>query len=177
MTRAPDLPCCICGKLMWRTKTSLPAGEAMCHPCRRAGHSFKHGTDSAYRSGCRCEACREHQARRVRNYAERVREVHGVGPSTLQRRRFKSENGYWPQSAGGNSWINPRLRHELYERDGWICHLCELPIDRLADPNSDYAPSLDHLIPRSMGGLHDTDNLKTAHRICNAVRKDSPLVN
>lgn len=32
----PDLPCAVCGKLMWRGTTSLPPGQATCLPCRRA---------------------------------------------------------------------------------------------------------------------------------------------
>lgn len=35
MPQRPDLPCADCGKLMWRSTTSLPAGEARCLPCRR----------------------------------------------------------------------------------------------------------------------------------------------
>src|SRR4051812_17629145 len=36
MPRKPDLPCAVCGQLMGRTATSLPEGQATCHPCRRA---------------------------------------------------------------------------------------------------------------------------------------------
>lgn len=31
----PDLPCADCGKLMYRSKESLPEGQAVCRPCRR----------------------------------------------------------------------------------------------------------------------------------------------
>lgn len=30
-----DLPCSRCGVLMWRNRSSLPAGRAVCQPCRR----------------------------------------------------------------------------------------------------------------------------------------------
>lgn len=36
MPRRPDLPCADCGKLMHRSRGSLPQGQARCHPCRRA---------------------------------------------------------------------------------------------------------------------------------------------
>jgi len=36
MPNRPDVPCASCGSLMWRGTTSLPPGEAMCRPCRRA---------------------------------------------------------------------------------------------------------------------------------------------
>lgn len=35
MPRNPDLPCAVCGKLMWRRKgSSLPLGQSTCKPCR-----------------------------------------------------------------------------------------------------------------------------------------------
>lgn len=34
LPREKDLPCARCGTLMWRGATSLPAGQATCHPCR-----------------------------------------------------------------------------------------------------------------------------------------------
>lgn len=37
MPNKPDLPCAKCGKLLWRSTTSRPEGEAMCRPCRSEG--------------------------------------------------------------------------------------------------------------------------------------------
>lgn len=34
------------------------------------------------------------------------------------------------------------------------------------------APSLDHVVPVSKGGGHAMDNVRCAHRICNAAKKD-----
>lgn len=37
MSRSPDTPCTLCGTLLWTsTRTSLPAGERICRPCRQA---------------------------------------------------------------------------------------------------------------------------------------------
>lgn len=105
----------------------------------------------------------------MRAYADMVQSEAGVHPTTLQRRRFRDENGYWPQ-VGGAAWIDPKMRHELYERDSWSCAICALPVDRGAHWNDDMAPSLDHIRPRSFGGTHDAGNLRTAHRRCNSVR-------
>lgn len=36
MARRPDIPCAgDCGRLLWSGKTSLPAGQATCRPCRK----------------------------------------------------------------------------------------------------------------------------------------------
>lgn len=78
MPRVPDLPCAQCGKLMWRSKSSLPEGEATCLPCRRSGNgSFKHGAKAYNKRGCRCEICRAGKAAEMRKYAQRHRERHG----------------------------------------------------------------------------------------------------
>lgn len=56
------------------------------------------------------------------------------------------------------------------ERDGWICWLCEQPIDPEAPSRSPAAPTVDHVVPRSRGGASTPDNLRLAHRRCNAAR-------
>lgn len=56
---------------------------------------------------------------------------------------------------------------QLVERDGPDCALCGEYVDftlRSPDPLS---PSVDHIVPRSLGGTHDPANLQLAHRICN----------
>lgn len=141
--------CWICGKPAVRSSTSaeLPAHNA----CR----SEMHGP-SRYRRGCRCDVCRFGIREWWRDYRQR-RVALGI-----------------PVAAGGR-WIPEQARLEIYERDGWRCHLCNELVDPCADPNSKWYPTLDHLVPRSRGGSDDALNLRTAHRYCNAVRQDRPL--
>lgn len=57
MPRNPDMPCAGCGKLMWRSATSLPEGQARCRTCRVA--EAQHGTRQMYRKRqCRCVKCK-----------------------------------------------------------------------------------------------------------------------
>lgn len=35
VSRSPDVPCAKCGKLLYSTPQSLPAGQRTCQPCRR----------------------------------------------------------------------------------------------------------------------------------------------
>lgn len=51
---------------------------------------------------------------------------------------------------------------EIFERDGGVCHLCALPVDRDRDA------TVDHLIPVTRGGPHTRANAKLAHRGCNS---------
>jgi hypothetical protein len=59
---------------------------------------------------------------------------------------------------------------ELAARDGWVCWLCEGPIDPDAPTRSPASPTVDHVVPRSRGGTSDPDNLRLAHRRCNGAR-------
>ena len=97
----------------------------------------------------------------VRAWQNQYRDAHGVLPSTTYRRT----GGYGPVY-----WVSAVVRSGVYERDGYVCQLCGEPTDPGAGPNDDLFPSLDHIIPQSKGGEHTPDNLRTAHRVCNARR-------
>lgn len=56
--------------------------------------------------------------------------------------------------------------------DGWICHLCALPVDPDEPYWSKMGPTLDHVVPVSRGGTHTRDNVKLAHRSCNSAKRD-----
>ena len=173
--------CAECGVQMHRGKGVLPQGQARCMKCKNGGRGYffkdgvrwSHGL-SAHAQGCRCDVCV--MAKREANmaYKARVKAEHGVNPSTLYNRRYRERTGTRYRMSS-KDWIDPKVRVEIYERDGWVCHLCDEPVDRVADFNDDFAPSLDHLLPRSRGGSDEPENLKTAHRLCNSIRQDDEL--
>lgn len=76
--------------------------------------------------------------------------------------------------SGGRFKPSQVLRQMIYRRDGWVCQLCFEPVDRDADPLSDWAASLDHIECQSWSLIpdHSASNLRLAHRWCNAVRGD-----
>ena len=55
----------------------------------------------------------------------------------------------------------PLTRRAVFARDGWICQYCGSP-----------AENLDHVIPRSRGGLHNWENVVAACRRCNTRKED-----
>jgi len=78
------------------------------------------------------------------------------------------------RSSGKTFKISPKKRNEIYERDGWTCQLCFHPVDQGEHYLSDYAASLDHIIPQSMQLIpdHSPSNLRLVHRWCNSARGD-----
>jgi 5-methylcytosine-specific restriction endonuclease McrA len=35
-----------------------------------------------------------------------------------------------------------------------------------------FRPSVDHIIPRALGGTHDPENLQLTHLVCNLIKHD-----
>lgn len=69
--------------------------------------------------------------------------------------------------------------HELFSRDRGVCHICGGACDwndKEIRPTGiicgDYYPSVDHVIPLAKGGLHEWNNVRLAHRICNSLKRD-----
>lgn len=61
---------------------------------------------------------------------------------------------------------------EIYERDEWVCGICDNPVDpELAYPDP-FSPSLDHIIPLSKRGPHTRANVQLAHLLCNVRKRD-----
>lgn len=66
--------------------------------------------------------------------------------------------------------IKPVLRSQVLEIHGWICKLCDLPIDSTLHYTHGMALTIDHIQPVAMGGTDDIDNLQPAHRSCNRLK-------
>lgn len=145
-------PCDVCG-LPTGTKhtdyrTSGPVRHRDCIPAP------DHGTASRYKYGCRCSECRNAIRITAKKYrSKRIAEGRPI-------RRHGGSGPYIPES----------VRVSVYERDGYVCQLCGLDTDRFASGNDDWFPSLDHIVPKSLGGGHEVSNLRTAHRVCNSSR-------
>lgn len=55
----------------------------------------------------------------------------------------------------------------VYERDNWICQLCNKSVSKILDRKIVDIASLDHIIPISKGGEHSYANTQLAHLSCN----------
>lgn len=155
-----------------------------------------HGA-TGYKRGCRCDPCRIGKTEEMRRYIAMVRARDGKSP-TQKYRPAKNMKCDWcgapvrswagrasdglilctphrkakRDSEAERDWIGRTERLAIYERDGWVCQLCTGPVDREAPATSDWAPSLDHIEPRSFALIpdHSARNLRTAHRWCNSAR-------
>jgi 5-methylcytosine-specific restriction endonuclease McrA len=65
----------------------------------------------------------------------------------------------------GSKWIRPEKRLAIYARDGFACVFCG------AD-EGECLLTLDHVLPRELGGTHEATNLITACLSCNSSKRD-----
>ena len=69
----------------------------------------------------------------------------------------------------GSKWIRPAKRLAIYERDRFRCVYCG---DGVEDG---VILTLDHVVPRELGGGNEAGNLVTACHRCNSAKRDLPL--
>jgi 5-methylcytosine-specific restriction endonuclease McrA len=82
----------------------------------------------------------------------RSEHVHIDAPSVVRLRHFVKVP-YRPHA--------PLTRRAVFARDAWACQYC-----------GSGAENLDHVVPRSRGGLHVWENVVAACRRCNAKKMD-----
>lgn len=65
-------------------------------------------------------------------------------------------------------------RFDVYERDGWVCHICRRPVDRALQWPAPWCASLDHVIPLNEPGSpgHVFANVACSHLFCNHSKHD-----
>lgn len=68
---------------------------------------------------------------------------------------------------------------KIAQRDGNICQICNKMVDwndkKVVNGTvicGDDYPSIDHIIPKSKGGVHSWSNVQLAHRRCNTNKRD-----
>jgi 5-methylcytosine-specific restriction endonuclease McrA len=56
---------------------------------------------------------------------------------------------------------------EIFNRDRWICQICQEGVDKGLKFPLPLSASLDHIVPLSRGGPHVRSNVQLAHLVCN----------
>lgn len=80
------------------------------------------------------------------------------------RRRVSYHRRLAQKKAPGSEPVN---RFEVFDRDGWICSICEEPVDKTLEYPDPMSASLDHDVPLALGGEHTYNNSRCTHLFCN----------
>lgn len=73
-----------------------------------------------------------------------------------------------------DSFVEAFDRFEIFDRDGWVCQLCDEVVDSALEFPDLGSASLDHIVPVSRGGEHSRANAQTSHLGCN-LRKGNHM--
>jgi len=68
----------------------------------------------------------------------------------------------------------PYTDREIFQRDGWRCHLCGKRIREDLPRTHPDGATIDHLVPLSLGGVDEPHNLAAAHWRCNQAKGVRP---
>ena len=187
------VPCAMCGKPTgWPASQADRAGASpTCRECVRAATvNVKHGTTNTYRKhGCRCDECKAAMNAAARLYRARRRDR---GDPYIRKDYTPSPRhpcdscGEWTRSKAAppmcrdcayadrrRTVISRTDRVAIFDRDEWTCGWCAGPVDRTLNGSHAMGPTLDHILPRSLGGSDDMENLRLLHRRCNVARSNS----
>lgn len=67
------------------------------------------------------------------------------------------------------------MRQICWENGDGTCYLCGIAVQVGLEPDDPLAYTVDHVIPRALGGINDPSNMAVTHRFCNAFKEDSLL--
>lgn len=122
-------------------------------------------TFTTFRGSTRC--CSERHGKRLWNRESRA-DGRQQNPAWDDRRRnnYHKRRALRAGSTAGPAFTNA----DVFERDGWVCGLCDESVSPDAVYPDPLSASLDHVVPLSRGGAHSFSNSQLAHLSCN-VRK------
>ena len=158
--------CATCG--IAKVETDFYPKKRHCKACLLADRKAKYRSDSAMRQRLieRARRVAEEQSGRLL-----ARECKRCGKAMR-----RSRDGT-PGMCADCKWrhgyklnISKSDRLTIYDRDNWTCGICCEPVDPDLHSNDVWGATLDHIVPRSLGGPDEPSNLRLAHRRCNSVR-------
>jgi 5-methylcytosine-specific restriction endonuclease McrA len=86
---------------------------------------------------------------------------------TAKRLRYQ-EKCRWRRALKAGRIAEPYTLAEVAERDGYRCGICRVEVDMDLDGRLGMGPSIDHVVPISLGGDDTPANVQLAHRRCNS---------
>lgn len=104
------------------------------------------------------EANRERRRQYAARYrkTEKGRQIDRVRGRNRRAKKRETYDGY--------------LDSEIFDRDGWVCWICSEDIDPSLSHPEPMSGSIDHVLPLSLGGADNRQNVKASHLICNVKR-------
>lgn len=168
--KRPD--CIICGSPVEPPRRTLCSDE-----CKRKNNAKKAMEyQRAYKAEHGIWAARVHEKRRAERYKSKAKARNAARNKAIPvRKRYpaafaaKDARRRMKLAQATVEVFDPA---EVFARDGWICQLCNEPVDKNLEFPDSRSRSLDHIVPVSKGGEHSRKNTQLAHLGCNSRKQD-----
>lgn len=106
----------------------------------------------------------ENRDRALANVKSRRRRLSETSPEWQASERDRAvQKAHRRRAQAVEAGVEPYRREDIFNRDGWRCHICSRHVARKD-------ASIDHLIPISKGGSDAPANVRIAHLSCNISR-------
>lgn len=185
-----DLRCKNCGSVFTRSMCSVRNNKVQCPKCTeriRQDKAEKLEEERLNKIALREKARREKAIAKAEKVKARIHECPVCGNITSNRKYCSDRCANKVYNKNKDISRRGKIKSatldkdisldKLYRRDSGICYICGLKCkydDGVWRDGTfiagDYYPSIEHIKPLSKGGKHSWDNIKLAHRICNAYK-------
>jgi hypothetical protein len=119
------------------------------------------------------KCCCEDHGRKLSHARGMTADGRPYSKGTLEARRRRSRRKtQWRRAVVWDESAERVDRDEVGDRDGWVCGVCEEPVDRTLEYPDLLSPSLDHVVPLSRLGPHTYENCQISHLLCNMDKRD-----
>lgn len=161
----------------------MPLGQSEARSCAHCGRSFTAKNRArvyCYNETCKQGAYKKRAAAGIRRLLERTVNCDGCDATFVSTR---PEARWCSKACANRHWGNVRARQRrrattaryidraIFDRDGWICHICKASVDPTLPRTHDAGATIDHVIPLSRGGTDEPSNVATAHWRCNREKR------
>lgn len=183
-----DIRCLKCGSVITRSMITIRKRNVRCQTCYQLDKAVSDAMRLGLKLSQDAEKKKKKEEEQKQRFWDRSFEQQKMKECPICHTIFLGNRKYCSDKcAHQNRWhMKDGYRKlfpldEVYQRDNGICYLCGQPCDWndfvLKDGVIIYGnkyPSRDHVIPKSAGGRNDWENIKLAHRGCNAKKHIAP---
>lgn len=162
--------CVVCNGLFTATQRALLCSEE----CRKK-YTSKKGREREVAASNKSYACIVCDVLFSVEYGDKNRSFCSLECKKERQRQAKRDVGHGNNRKRARKYggtYEPINREKIFERDGYRCQICGKKTRRRKDGKVDNRhPSLDHIVPLSLGGSHTKENVQCACFRCNSIKR------
>lgn len=168
--------CCVCGSTDFVLSTQSKTCSPQCALIRRRMYSRERSERLTLekRKAYKCCHCGKEY---YREYGNKNRHCSEQCKMEMRREAKKNSPSYHAsrlrrRKTFRNNRIETVNPSVVFQRSSYKCELCGKKINMKHKFPHPQSPTIDHIVPISLGGEHSYRNVRAAHMICNSNRRE-----